>query len=109
MLGTVLIGRIRHPYRNIAVAVIASWAMITVGGWVRFETVGNGLDAFTGQERTAAKEALDAAYCDDASYEPARFQVLKDDNGRFRVLGYTWWGLPSTTPSCGPYTRRNAG
>ena len=97
---TALLNQIGHPYRNIVASTIALCAMIAVTGWYWTYRIPNGLDAFTGQERVAAEDALYEAHCDDAPSYPAARRVVKNDSGEFRVLGYTWWGFPSRAPSC---------
>ena len=104
---TTLLNQIGHPYRNVVASTIALCAMTAVIGWYWADRLPNGLDAFTGQERIAAKDALSEAYCDDAFDNPSYLRVVKDESGEFRVLGYTWWGFPSRAPSCWLYRQGN--
>lgn len=97
---TALLNQIGHPYRNIVASTIALCAMTAVTGWYWVDRIPNGLDMFVGQERVIAEDALSEAHCDDAPSYPAARRVVKNDNGEFRVLGYTWWGFPSRAPSC---------
>lgn len=112
IVGTVLTSRIRFPLQYIVIGALAVWAVFTAIGWVwpYLITIDNGLSAFTGQERKEAERALDAAFlCDDllGLDIPPAVRVVKDSHGNFRVLGYTWWGLPSGASSCGPYKQWN--
>lgn len=104
---TTLLNQIGHPYRNVVASTIALCAMTAVIGWYWADRLPNGLDAFTGQERIAAKDALSEAYCDDAFDNPSYLRVVKDESGEFRVLGYTWWGFSSRAPSCWLYRQGN--
>lgn len=112
IVGTVLTSRIRFPRQYIVIGALAVWAVITVGGWAwpYLITIDNGLSAFTGQERREAERALDAALLCGGPLDldiPTAIRVVKDGHGNFRVLGYTWWGLPSGASSCGPYKQWN--
>ena len=110
IVGTVLTARIRFPRQYIVIGALAVWAVITVVGWAwpYLITIDNGLSAFTGQERKEAEDALgDTRLCDHHLDTPPAIRVVKDDDGNFRVLGYTWWGLPSGASSCGPYKQWN--
>ena len=110
MLGTVLIGTLEYPVQHIAVGVLVLIMVIIVGGWVRVEMIDDGLDAFTGQEREEAKQALRLEGCFVDLGQPSpppMLRVVKGDGGEFRVLGYTWWGLPSGERSCGAYRQWN--
>ena len=109
MLGTVLIGTLEYPVQHIAVGTLVLVMIIIVGGWVRVEMIDDGLDAFTGQERVEAEQALRLEGCFDRSSPPRPpvRRVVKGDGGEFRVLGYTWWGLPSGVASCGAYRQWN--
>ena len=110
MLGTVLIGTLEYPVQHIAVGVLVLIMVIIVGGWVRVEMIGDGLDAFTGQERAEAERALMLEGCFVGLGQPSPppvLRVVKGDGGEFRVLGYTWWGLPSGQRSCGAYRQWN--
>ena len=102
-----LLGRIGHPYRNIVSSGIALWAMIAIVGWYWMGAVPDGLDAFAGQERVDALDAMRQAHCEDAIGNPMPARVVEDGSGGFRVLGYTWWRFPSRAPSCGPYRQGN--
>lgn len=110
MLGTVLIGTLEYPVQHIAVGTLVLVMIIIVGGWVRVEMIDDdGLDAFTGLEGVEAEQALRLDGCFDLSSlpRPPVRRVVKGDGGEFRVLGYTWWGLPSGVASCGAYRQWN--
>ena len=97
--GTALFGIMKHPYRNIAMAAIGLWVMLVTVGALWMILIDDGLDAFTDEEITAAQSVLDTSRCIYAksplpsNYAPATYRVVKDNDG-FRVLGYTYWGLP---------------
>ena len=110
MLGTVLIGTLEYPVQHIVVGTLVLIMVIIVGGWVRVEMIDDGLDAFTGQERAEAGRALRLEGCFVGLGQPSPppvLRVVKVDGGEFRVLGYTWWGLPSGQRSCGAYRQWN--
>ena len=112
IVGTVLTSRIRFPRQYIVIGALAVWVVITVGGWAwpYLITIDNGLSAFTGQERKEAEDALSNALLCGGPLDldiPTAIRVVKDGHGNFRVLGYTWWGLPSGASSCGPYKQWN--
>ena len=112
IVGTVLTRRIRFPRQYIVIGALGMWAVFTVGGWgwLYLIMIDNGLSAFTGQERKEAEDALDSAlWCGDplGLDIPPAIRVVRGDDGNFRVLGYTWWGLPSGASSCGPYRQWN--
>lgn len=86
-------------YRNTVVAVLWTWVMIVGVGWYWVGTMGDGLDAFTGEERAAAKSALYEAHCVNRAVHPA-YRVVKDDNGRFLVNRRALWRMPI---SCGAF------
>ena len=107
VLGTIL--AIMSSYRRIMVAVICVWSVTMIGGWIWMGMIDNGLDTFVGQERVVAERAIRDSRCNDIGIGmyPNKVRVIKEENGEFRVLGYTWWGLPSNSPSCGPYRQGN--
>ena len=110
MLGTVLIGTLEHPIQHIVVGMLVPVMIIVIGGWARMGMIDDGLDAFTGQERVEAEHALRLRGCfggDGRPSPPLVLRVVKGDGGEFRVLGYTWWGLPSNERSCGAYRQWN--
>ena len=112
MLGTVLIGTLEYPVQHIVVGILVLVMIIVVGGWARMRMIDDGLDAFTGQERVEAEQALRlwdcfGGYFDGRPSPPPVLRVVKGDGGEFRVLGYTWWGLPSGQRSCGVYRQWN--
>ena len=97
--GTALIGMMRHPYQNIAVAAIGLWVMIIFVGWYWYAVMDDGLDEFTGEEHAAAEKILTRAesICPNYSfYIPSMNRVAKDDNGGFRSVNRTWWRLPAS-------------
>ena len=109
-LGTVLIGTLEYPVQHIVVGMLVLVMIIVIGGWVRMGMIDDGLDAFTGQERVEAEHALRLRGCfggDGRPLPPPVLRVVKGDGGEFRVLGYTWWGLPSNERSCGAYRQWN--
>ena len=108
-LATMLTSAIPREYQRGILVVLGLWSVIMVGGWVYAVTLDDGLDTFMGQERIAAEEALQDSRCNDIGIGmyPGMVRVVKDDSGVFRVLGYTWWRLPTNSPSCGPYRQGN--
>lgn len=108
-LGTMVTSMLTRRYRYIILAVLGLWSVIMIGGWIRVAQIDDGLDTFIGQERVAAEEALRESRCNDIGIGmyPSKVRVVKDESGEFRVLGYTWWGLPPNSPSCGPYRQGN--
>lgn len=108
-LATMLTSALPREYQRRILVVLGLWSVIMVGGWVYAATLDDGLDTFIGQERVAAEEALQKSRCNDIGIGmyPGMVRVVKDDSGVFRVLGYTWWRLPTNSPSCGPYVRGN--
>ena len=110
MLGTVLIGTLEYPVQHIVVGMLVPVMIIVIGGWARMGMIDDGLDAFTAQERVEAEQALRLTDCFggyDKPFPPPVRRVVKGDGGEFRVLGYTWWGLPSGVASCGAYRQWN--
>ena len=108
MLGTVLIGTLGYPRQQIVVGMLVLAALILVGGWARLRMIDNGLNAFTGQERVRAEDAIRLQGCSyPLRHGATALRVVKDDGGDFRVLAYTWWGLPSGAESCGAYRQWN--
>ena len=108
-LATMLTSALPREYQRGILVVLGLWSVIIVGGWIYATRLDDGLDTFMGQERIAAEEALQKSRCNDIGIGmyPAKVRVVKDDSGVFRVLGYTWWRLPTNSPSCGPYVRGN--
>ena len=112
MLGTVLIGTLKYPVQHIVVGMLVPVMIIVIGGWVRMGMIDDGLNAFAGQERVEAEQALRLTDCfggffDGEPSSPPVLRVVKGDGGEFRVLGYTWWGFPSNQRSCGAYRQWN--
>ena len=103
---TVLVSRIRYPYQHIVVGVLALWVVVMMGGVIRYTMIGDGLDAFAGEERREAESVLSAArkaavgcygFISPEGAVPSlkRTRVVKDDNDSFDVKYYTWWGIPT--------------
>ena len=99
-------------YRFLVIISIVLLATISIGGWMWLGLMSNGVDRFTGEERSVAQEFLDRAYrwCDDnPSLLSFRYRVFNDSNGRFYVRGYTWWrfpiGEPADTRKCYDFER----
>ena len=94
-----------HPsYRFLVVMGLVLLVAISIGGWRWLGLMSNGVDRFTGEERSAAQEFLDMAYSlchDNPSTLAFRYRVLKDDRGRFYVQGYTWWRFSIGEPVSG--------
>lgn len=84
-----------HPvYRFLVVMSLVLLVAISIGGWRWLELMDDGLNRFTGEDRLAAQEFLEAAYplCDDnPAAVSVRYRVLKDSEGSFYLQGYTWW------------------
>lgn len=91
-----------HPsYRFLVIISLVLLVTISIGGWRWLGSMSNGVDRFTGEERSVAQEFLDRAYlyCDDnPSILSFRYRVFNDD-GRFYVRGYTWWRFPIGEPA----------
>ena len=81
--------------RKIVVSVLGLWVMYVVMGWFWIVAIDNGLRGFTGDERADAEVALDRSNQIHSQYlfgmEKAR--VVRDADGQFDVVFYTWWGL----------------
>ena len=90
--STVLIITMKYPYRNIVVAGLWLWVMIAGVGWYWAGTMDDGLNAFTSEERAAARSVLYEEHC--VNRVNPLYRVAKDDNGSFRVERRTWWRLP---------------
>ena len=104
--------RIHPSYRFIVIISLVLLVTISIGGWRWLGSMSNGIDGFTGEERSVAQEFLDRAYrwCDDnPSLLSFRYRLFKDSNGRFYVRGYTWWrfpiGEPADTRKCYDFER----
>ena len=108
-LGTMVTSMLTRRYQYIVLVVLGLWSVIMIGGWVRVAQIDDGLDTFAGQERVAAEKALRESRCNDIGIGmyPSKVRVVKNESGEFRVLGYTWWGLPPNSPSCGTYRQGN--
>ena len=69
--------------------------MYVVMGWFWIVAIDNNLHGFTGDERADAEVALDRSNQIHSQYlfgmEKAR--VVRDADGQFDVVFYTWWGL----------------
>ena len=80
--------------RRIVFTVISACVMIFVVGWYWYFVIGDGLHTFAEEERTHAEAALNRANCSDVTeFIPTAVRVVKEADGQFHVLGYTWWGL----------------
>ena len=79
--------------RKIVVSVLALWVMYVVMGWFWIVAIDNGLRAFTGDERAAAEAVLDRSHPSQYLFGPDKLRVVKDADGQFDVVFYTWWGL----------------
>ena len=85
-------------YRNVLIAAIVLWALLSITGWFWAATMSNGLDTFTGREFLMAQNALvDATIC-DYRLDPTQYRVIKVNGSVFRVQGFTWWGIPAGLP-----------
>lgn len=109
ILGTMVTSMLTRRYQYIVLVVLGLWSVFMIGGWVRLAQIDDGLDTFVGQDLVAAEKALRESRCNDIGIGmyPSKVRVVKDESGEFRVLGYTWWGLPPNSPSCGPYRQGN--
>ncbi len=89
-----LVDRIVSRYRNILVAAIVLWALISITGWYWAATMSNGIDAsFTEQEYRTAQNAF-GTICDNP-LDPTGYRVIKSSGSGFYVQGFTWWGIPT--------------
>ena len=79
--------------RKIVVSVLALWVMYVVMGWFWIAAIDNGLRGFTGDERAAAEAALDKSIPSSFLFGMEKARVVRDADGQFDVVFYTWWGL----------------
>ena len=80
--------------RKIFVSVVGLWVIYMAMGWFWLIAMDNGLRAFTGEERSDAEVALGRKterYID--VFDPWKRRVVRDADGQFDVVFYTWWGL----------------
>ena len=90
LLTIVYMRTMRPVARKIATTAMGTWVMTIVVGWCWFLAMDDGLDAFIGKERTMAETALEEA--DYSDTELSALRVVKESDGEFRVLSYSWWG-----------------
>lgn len=88
------IGGLPPLWRKIFVSVVGLWVIYMAMGWFWLIAMDDGLRAFTGEERAAAEEvASDKSKRYIDVFDPWKRRVVKDVDGQFDVVFYTWWGL----------------
>lgn len=80
-------------WRKIFVSVVGLWVIYMAVGWFWLIAMDNGLHAFAGEERVTAEVALDKAERSFFLFDPSKPRVVRDGDGQFDVVFYTWWGL----------------
>ena len=91
---TILLYTIRRRWRVTVLAATGLWVLTVVTGWYWMATMGNGLDEFTGEERTSAQSILERGCDPDLATTRDGIRVVRDDDG-FRLQNHTLWRLPA--------------
>ena len=120
MLGVIALDRINARYRILFNAVMLAWVIVVVAGWAWTITMPDGRDAFRGEQRAQAEEALsmvkppciirgapeniDWGISDgESKWRVTRIDNLGDGQYRATVQFYTWMRIPTyaiTVPGC---------
>lgn len=91
---TVLLYTIRRRWQVIVLTATGLWTLTVVMGWYWTATMGNGLDEFTGEERTTALSMMEQGCDPDLATTRDGIRVVKDGDG-FRLQNHTLWRLPA--------------
>ena len=120
VLGVIALDRINARYRILFNAVMLAWVIVVVAGWAWTITMPDGRDAFRGEQRAQAEEALsmvkppciirgapeniDWGISDgESKWRVTRIDNLGDGQYRATVQFYTWMRIPTyaiTVPGC---------
>lgn len=120
VLGVIALDRINAGYRIPFNAVMLAWVTVVVAGWAWTITMPDGRDAFKGEQRAQAEEALsmvkppciirgapeniDWGISDgESKWRVTRIDNLGDGQYRATVQFYTWMRIPTyaiTVPGC---------
>ena len=120
VLGVIALNRINARYRMLFNAVMLAWVIVVVAGWAWTITMPDGRDAFRGEQRAQAEEALsmvkppciirgapeniDWGISDgESKWRVTRIDNLGDGQYRATVQFYTWMRIPTyaiTVPGC---------
>ena len=87
------IGGLPPLWRKIFVSVVGLWVIYMAMGWFWLIAMDDSLRAFTAEERAAAEVALGKTERYIDVFDPWKRRVVKDGDGQFDVVFYTWWGL----------------
>lgn len=87
------IGGLPPLWRKIFVSVVGLWVIYMAMGWFWLIAMDDSLRAFTDEERAAAEVALGKTERYIDVFDPWKRRVVKDGDGQFDVVFYTWWGL----------------
>ena len=94
VFGTVLIGMLRRPIRNITVAGIGMAAIILVFGLYWYVTMDTGYDSIPVEEGIPAEGNWNR-YGPSCPLGTAGWRAIKGDDGKLTARGYTLWRLPT--------------
>lgn len=120
VLGVIALDRINARYRILFNALMLAWVIVVVAGWAWTITMPDGRDAFRGEQRAQAEEALsmvkppciirgapeniDWGISDgESKWRVTRIDNLGDGQYRATVQFYTWMRIPTyaiTVPGC---------
>ena len=120
VLGVIALDRINARCRILFNAVMLAWVIVVVAGWAWTITMPDGRDAFRGEQRAQAEEALsmvkppcvirgapeniDWGISDgESKWRVTRIDNLGDGQYRATVQFYTWMRIPTyaiTVPGC---------
>ena len=120
MLGVIALDRINARYRRLVNAAMLAWVIIVIAGWAWTITMPDGRDAFSGERRAQAEEALRMVKppciirgapesidwgisAGESKWRVTRIDSLGDDQYRATVQFYTWMRIPTyaiTMPGC---------
>ena len=87
------IGGLPPLWRKIFVSVVGLWVIYMAMGWFWLIAMDDGLRAFAGEERAAAEVATAKSKRNIDVFDPWKRRVVRDADGQFDVVFYTWWGL----------------
>ena len=120
MLGVIALDRINARCRRLFNAAMLAWVIVVVAGWAWTIRMPDGRDAFSGERRAQAEEALSMVKppciirgapegidwgisAGESKWRITRIDSLGDDQYRATVQFYTWMRIPTyaiTVPGC---------
>ena len=120
MLGVIALDRINARWRRLLNAAMLAWVIIVIAGWAWTITLPDGRDAFSGERRAQAEEALSMVKppcitrgapegidwgisAGESKWRVTRIDSLGGDQYRATVQFYTWMRIPTyaiTVPEC---------